>query len=92
MFRHSDFAIRHFLNPEPRTLPRMPRILMCPPDFYGIHYEINPWMSRQRQSDAPMARRQWEGLRDLLIEAGAEIAILPPSKVCPTWSSPPTPR
>ena len=24
---------------------------MCPPDFYGIEYEINPWMSRQKQSD-----------------------------------------
>ena len=24
------------------------RILMCPPDYYGIEYEINPWMSRSR--------------------------------------------
>ena len=22
------------------------RILMCPPDYYGIEYEINPWMNR----------------------------------------------
>ena len=28
-----------------------PQILMCPPDFYGIEYEINPWMSRQKQAD-----------------------------------------
>jgi N-dimethylarginine dimethylaminohydrolase len=55
----------------------MPRILMCPPDYYGIQYEINPWMSRQRQSDAALARKQWEALRDLLGAAGAEIAILP---------------
>ena len=27
------------------------RILMCPPDHYGIEYEINPWMSRQKQAD-----------------------------------------
>ena len=27
---------------------RTPRILMCPPDFYGIEYEINPWMNRSR--------------------------------------------
>ena len=25
-------------------------------DYYGIHYEINPWMSRQRQSDPTTAR------------------------------------
>src|ERR687892_541716 len=23
-----------------------PRILMCSPDYYGIEYEINPWMSK----------------------------------------------
>ena len=27
---------------------KTPRILMCPPDYYGIEYEINPWMSRAR--------------------------------------------
>ncbi|MEX2139336.1 MAG: arginine deiminase-related protein [Pirellulales bacterium] len=61
----------------------MPRILMCPPDYYGIHYEINPWMSRERQSEAAVARVQWEGLRSLLVEAGAEIAILPPVEGLP---------
>jgi N-dimethylarginine dimethylaminohydrolase len=61
----------------------MPRILMCPPDYYGIQYEINPWMSRQRQSDAQVARRQWDALRCLLLEAGAEIAQLPPVEGLP---------
>lgn len=23
-----------------------PRILMCRPDYFGIEYEINPWMDR----------------------------------------------
>ena len=32
-----------------------PRILMCPPDYYGIEYEINAWMSRERQSDHAIA-------------------------------------
>ena len=27
-----------------------PQILMCPPDYFGIEYEINPWMNlRARQ-------------------------------------------
>ena len=26
-------------------------ILMCPPNYYGIEYEINPWMCRQRPCD-----------------------------------------
>jgi N-dimethylarginine dimethylaminohydrolase len=61
----------------------MPRILMCPPDFYGIHYEINPWMSRQRQSDQATARQQWENLHRLLVEAGAEIPLLSPVEGLP---------
>ena len=44
----------------------MPHILMCPPDHYGIHYEINPWMSRSRQADHKLAQQQWQGLRSLL--------------------------
>ena len=36
-------------------MQRQPRILMCPPDYYGIEYEINPWMSRARGSIAASA-------------------------------------
>ena len=24
---------------------KSPRMLMCPPDYFGIEYEINPWMN-----------------------------------------------
>ena len=37
--------------------PATPHILMCPPDYYGIEYEINPWMSRSRQADRPTGPR-----------------------------------
>ena len=40
---------------------RQPRILMCPPDYYGIEYEINPWMNgRAVGSDPNAPARQWE--------------------------------
>jgi N-dimethylarginine dimethylaminohydrolase len=42
------------------------RVLMCPPDHYGIHYEINPWMSRSRQSSRRRAHKQWLDLRHIL--------------------------
>lgn len=32
-----------------------PRILMCRPDCYEIEYEINPWMSCERQVDHDLA-------------------------------------
>lgn len=53
-----------------------PRILMCPPEHYGIEYEINPWMNRRVASDPVASRRQWEALRSALEAAGAEIELL----------------
>ncbi len=56
----------------------MAHILMCPPDYFGIEYEINPWMNRARQSDRALAAEQWRALRQLLEEAGAQISLLEP--------------
>lgn len=60
-----------------------PRILMCPPDFYGIEYEINPWMHRERQSDNAAAVRQWNDLRIALEAAGARVTTMPPIRGLP---------
>jgi len=54
------------------------RILMCPPAYYGIEYEINPWMRRSRPADHALAVRQWEGLVQTLRDCGAEIVLLEP--------------
>ncbi len=42
------------------------RLLMCPPAYYGIEYEINPWMSRSRPSNRQRAEKQWNGLHHVL--------------------------
>ena len=56
-----------------------PRFLMCPPDHYGIAYEINPWMHREVQPDRELARRQWHGLKTTLEQAlGAEVELIAP--------------
>lgn len=53
------------------------QLLMCPPSYYGIEYEINPWMKRNRQSDAALASRQWNELRRVLAEKlPAEIQLI----------------
>ncbi len=54
------------------------RILMCAPDFYGIEYEINPWMNTERQADHPTAVAQWNDLRQILGDNGATIELLTP--------------
>ncbi len=51
-------------------------ILMCPPDFYGIEYEINPWMDRRRQSHHQLAVQQWNRLQEILQQAGAQLSLL----------------
>jgi N-dimethylarginine dimethylaminohydrolase len=55
-----------------------PRILMCPPTYYGIEYEINPWMNRQVRSDPALSLAQWRGLHDTLVDLGATIELLDP--------------
>jgi N-dimethylarginine dimethylaminohydrolase len=57
---------------------RNPRILMCPPDFYGIEYEINPWMSRSRGSEREVARTQWQRLNAALLEIGVKVELMEP--------------
>ena len=60
-----------------------PRILMCKPDFYGIEYEINPWMNRLVGADLAVSARQWQALHDTLVGLGVEIALVEPVKGLP---------
>jgi N-dimethylarginine dimethylaminohydrolase len=54
------------------------RILMCPPDYFGIEYEINPWMNMQQGTNPQPARRQWQRLYQILCDLGAAIDLLEP--------------
>jgi N-dimethylarginine dimethylaminohydrolase len=58
------------------TPPR--RILMCPPDHYGIEYEINPWMDRRVGAESELSYRQWWALHDALCELGVVVEWLEP--------------
>jgi N-dimethylarginine dimethylaminohydrolase len=54
------------------------RILMCPPDYYGIEYEINPWMKVERHADHERARLQWQSLYEKLTALGAQVELMTP--------------
>jgi N-dimethylarginine dimethylaminohydrolase len=56
---------------------------MCPPDFYGIEYEINPWMNRQVGSDPARSRAQWWALHDTLVDLGVTLELLEPVRGLP---------
>jgi len=44
----------------------MSRLLVCPPDYFGIDYEINPWMHRSNTVNRDLAVQQWHGLIQVL--------------------------
>lgn len=44
----------------------MSRLLVCPPDFFRIDYEINPWMRRSNVVEPVQAISQWHGLMKVL--------------------------
>jgi N-dimethylarginine dimethylaminohydrolase len=64
-------------------MQRQPRILMCPPDYYAIEYEINPWMNRARGSSRERARQQWQRLHDTLVGLGVTVELLTPQSGLP---------
>ena len=61
----------------------MPRLLMCPPTYFAIEYEINPWMSRLRGADPKLAEAQWTHLCDVLRRCGAEVELVEPRRGLP---------
>ncbi|MFO0876328.1 MAG: arginine deiminase-related protein [Gemmataceae bacterium] len=62
---------------------RQARILMCSPDYYGIEYEINPWMSKHRGSSPARAHEQWRALFEKLVELGVQVELLTPQPGLP---------
>jgi len=56
---------------------------MCPPEHFGVLYEINPWMNREVAVDLDLARSQWGDLVATLTEAGAGVELLEPQPGLP---------
>jgi N-dimethylarginine dimethylaminohydrolase len=55
------------------------RLLVCPPDYFAIEYEINPWMRRANIVDHDRAIAQWHGLMEVLEQKmGAKLERMRP--------------
>jgi N-dimethylarginine dimethylaminohydrolase len=64
-----------------------PTFLMCPPEWYGADYVINPWMSSGRNGQGhsfnrDLAFAQWKGLHNVL-RSVADVRLLHPEPGCP---------
>ncbi|HYZ97298.1 MAG TPA: arginine deiminase-related protein [Acidimicrobiales bacterium] len=64
-------------------LPWGRRFLMCPPQHFGVLYEINPWMHREVAVEPERARAQWDDLVSALRAAGAEVEVMEPQPHVP---------
>ncbi|WP_422930750.1 dimethylarginine dimethylaminohydrolase family protein [Singulisphaera sp. PoT] len=59
------------------------RLLMCAPTYFGIEYEINPWMNRLVASDPVESLLQWQALYHTIRDLGARIETLDPIQGLP---------
>jgi len=51
---------------------------MCPPDYFAVEYAINPWMDPDQPSDAALAMRQWQALRETFTRLGHTVHTIDP--------------
>lgn len=56
---------------------------MCRPDYFGIEYEINPWMSVRKGSDPSLSRKQWHALHETLVKLGVDVDVIDPVRGLP---------
>src|ERR1700748_3357442 len=55
-----------------------PTFLMCPPEWYGVDYVLNPWMAGNvHRSSRDLAFAQWKGLHSVL-RGVADVRLLHP--------------
>lgn len=59
------------------------RFLMCPPEHFGVLYEINAWMHREVPVELERARQQWDDLVGNLVAAGATVEFIDPHPSVP---------
>lgn len=56
---------------------------MCPPDFFNVDYEINPWMDQAEKVDHEQAMEEWQQLKATYERLGHTVEVLPAAKGWP---------
>ncbi|MBI3671238.1 hypothetical protein HY249_00385, partial [Candidatus Azambacteria bacterium] len=52
------------------------KITMCPPKYFGVNYEINPWMSVKNQPDKTLAQKQWNDVKNIFENLGIKVDVI----------------
>lgn len=58
-------------------------ILMCPPTYFEVAYEINAWMHVGTVIDVELAKRQWQALYDTYQDLGYKVELIEPVRGLP---------
>lgn len=61
----------------------MEHLLVCPPKFYTVAYEINPWMHVQKKVGHTKAIKQWYALEAIYKKLKVKLSKVPPVKGLP---------
>lgn len=51
-------------------------VLMCPPTYYGIFYEINAWMNIAQKTQPLLASEQWLTLKNTIEHIGEDVLLI----------------
>ncbi len=61
----------------------MKKVLLCPPTFYDIEYEINPWMHVENKVNKDNVLKEYEALKNAYKSLGLEVLEITPVKGLP---------
>jgi N-dimethylarginine dimethylaminohydrolase len=56
---------------------------MCPPEYFAVHYKINPWMNPSQPVDAKLAMSQWQRLSEAYAALGHTVRTITPEPGLP---------
>ena len=56
----------------------MSKVLLCPPDYFDVVDQKNPYMTREFAVDRAKARKQWENLREVLQQSACDVETISP--------------
>lgn len=89
-FKHPMKTRSRFKHIKPKTAtmlslkgPPSKTFLLCRPSFYGIEYEINPWMKLGVGANQQKAIEQWDSLCDRIKEFNGEVVNIIPQPGLP---------
>lgn len=68
---------------DPGPLDGASPVLMCPPTFFTVAYEINPWMSVDDPVHTDLACRQWQDLVATYVRLGVSVELIEPEPDLP---------